>query len=160
MERGVSMKPRWIIIGAWLWLMGVGVLHALATEERRLVLVTSEHSRLTPPLLPAEVRKLFLGVAVETQGLRLEPLHNASEALLQEVFLQKIVFMSTQSYERHLISQVFRSGGHRPARYADSDALVKALQHQPGAVTYMWASHAQQIAGIRIVQELWQGPVN
>ena len=154
------MKRLWVQLGALLLLLlNTGASHGLAAEERRLVLVTASISKITP-LSPTEVRKLFLGLAVTQNSLRLEPLHNASDSLLNEVFLQKIIFMSAQNYERQLMSQVFRLGGHRPIRYTDAGKLVTVLQGTPGALSYMWLSSAQQIPGIKVVQELWQGPVD
>lgn len=153
------MKRLWAPGVLLLLLLNTGASHGLAAEERRLVLVTASTSNITP-LSPTEVRKLFLGLAVTQNGLRLEPLHNVSDSLLNEVFLQKIIFMSAQSYERQLMSQVFRLGGHRPIRYTDADKLITVLQDTPGALSYMWLSSAQQIPGIKVVQELWQGPVD
>lgn len=142
-----------------LLLLSTGASHGLAAEERRLVLVAASTSNVTP-LPPTEVRKLFLGLPVSQNSLRLEPLHNASDPLLNEVFLQKIIFMSAQSYDRRMISQVFRFGGHRPVSYGDVDALAAALRDKPGTVSYMWLPSAQQLPGIKVVQELWHGPAD
>lgn len=160
MERGVSMKRPWIPLSALLLLLlSAGAPHGLAAEQRRLVLVTASTAKITP-LPPTEVRKLFLGLPVSQNSLHLEPLRNASDPLLNEVFLQQIMFMSAQSYDRQLISQVFRYGGHRPVSYSDVDALAAALRDLPGAVSYMWLASAQQIPGIKVLQELWQGPAD
>jgi hypothetical protein len=154
------MKRLWVPLGMLLLLLlNTGASHGLAAEERRLVLVTASTSKITP-LSSAEVRKLFLGLAVTQNSLRLEPVRNASDSLLNEVFLQKIIFMSAQNYERQLMSQVFRLGGHRPIHYIDAEKLVTFLHDTPGALSYMWLSSAQQIPGIKVVQELWQGPVD
>ena len=161
MERGVSMKRFWITLGALLlfWL-STGASHdVLAAQERRLVLVTGSTTKIAP-LPPADVRKLFLGLPVSQNSLRLEALRNDSDPLLNEVFLQKIMFMSAQSYERQLVSQVFRFGGHRPVSYSDVGMLAAALRDQPGTMSYMWLPSAQQIPGIQVVQELWQGPAD
>ena len=160
MERGVSMRRLGIPLSALLLLwLSTGASHGLAAEERRLVLVTASTSKITP-LPPTEVRKLFLGLPVTQNGLRLEPLRNASDPLLNEVFLQKIMFMSAQSYDRQLLSQVFRFGGHRPVSYSDVGTLAAALRDQPGTVSYMWLPTAHRIPGIKVVQDLWQGPAD
>ena len=160
MERGISMNRLWITLSALLlfWL-STSASHTLATEQRQLVLVTGSTTKIAP-LPPAEVRKLFLGLPVSQNSLRLEPLRNVSDPLLNEVFLQKIMFMSAQSYERQLVSQVFRFGGHRPVSYSDSGMLAAALRDRPGTVSYMWLSSTRQIPGIQVVQELWQGPAD
>jgi hypothetical protein len=156
MERGFSMKVRLLRAAvALLWLLSLSAF-VPGAQQRELVLVTADSSEV-PALTASEVRRLFLGVVVEKGDRRLVPIQNLSEPLLHEVFLQKVVFMSSRSYERHLLAQMFRSGGHRPARYAETGALVAALQRQPGAVTYMWSSSAKQTPGIKVVQELWRG---
>jgi len=125
----------------------------------RLVLVTGAHSTI-PSLTSVEVRKLFLGKPIIKDGVRIEALRNASDTLLQEVFLQKVIFMSERAYERQLLSNVFREGGHRPSAYKDLKSLAAELQTRPAALSYMWAGTAQATPGIKIVSELWTGPIN
>ena len=139
------MKRRALLVG----LLASALAATAFAAERQLVLVAAQGSAVTT-LAPAEVRKLFLGGAVE-------PLVNASDELLHEVFLQKVVFMAARSYDRHVLGLVFRSGGHRPARYTSTEELVQALAREPRAVTYMWADQARRLRGVKIVQELWHG---
>ena len=146
------MKRRALLVG----LLASALAATAFAAERQLVLVAAQGSAATT-LAPAEVRKLFLGGAVEVNGQRLEPLVNASDELLHEVFLQKVVFMAARSYDRHVLGLVFRSGGHRPARYTSTEELVQALAREPRAVTYMWADQARRLRGVKIVQELWHG---
>lgn len=122
----------------------------------RVVLVTAANSNL-PALSPMEVRRLFLGKPLVKDGVRIEGLRNSSDELLQEVFLQKVVFMSVRAYERQLLSNVFRAGGERPADYKESRQLLSALQEKSGALTYMWATVAQATPGVKIIGELWEG---
>lgn len=126
----------------------------------RLVLVAGANSTL--PLLSssAEVRKLFLGKPVIKAGLRIEGLRNTSDTLLQEVFLQKVIFMSERAYERQLLSNVFREGGQRPPDYKDLKTLVAALQKRPAALSYMWVETAQATPGLKVLGELWTGRIN
>jgi len=139
-------------------LLSTGATHGVASEQVQLVLVASERSQVEP-LTSNEIRKLFLGIPVIQHQRRLEPLNNVSDPLLNEVFLQKIVFMSTQKYERMLVSQVFRLGGHRPAQFSETEKLVGVLKESPITVSYMWLKTAQQTPGIKVVQELWHGTV-
>ncbi|MEO5573194.1 MAG: hypothetical protein ABIR48_01730 [Gammaproteobacteria bacterium] len=130
---------------------------ALATASaERLVLVSSAKANL-PVLSPGEVRRLFLGKALVKNGVRIEGLRNGTDELLQEVFLQKVVFMSIRAYERQLLSNVFRAGGERPTQYNDQEQLLSALQEKSGALTYMWEHAAQTTPGIKVVGELWEG---
>jgi hypothetical protein len=131
--------------------------HAQATahESRALVLVSGRSSPLAP-LSSAEVRRLYLGKPIEQRGISVTPLRNASDALLYEVFLQKILFMSAQSYERSILTQVYQSGGQRPPLHHDARGLRAALGQQPGGVTFMWRSDAQASPDVKILQVLWQ----
>ncbi|HLA74981.1 MAG TPA: hypothetical protein VJM76_03625 [Gammaproteobacteria bacterium] len=125
-------------------------------SAERLVLVTSANTNL-PALTNVEVRRLFLGKPLVKDGVRIEGLRNTSDELLQEVFLQKVVFMSVRAYERQLLSNVFREGGERPADYKEVNQLLNALQEKYGTLTYMWANVAQATPGVKIIGELWEG---
>ncbi len=150
------MKRFWLLAALLILSLTASGSRSLAAEERRLVLVSALSSKITP-LSQTDVRRLFLGLPIIQNSARLEPVHNASDPLLNEVFLQKIIFMSAQNYERQLMERVFRSGGHRPIRYTDAEKLIATLQDTPGALSYMWLNKAEKISGIRVVQELWQG---
>ena len=134
-------------------------LGASQAASERLVLVAGAQSTL-PPLSLVEVRKLFLGKPLIKEGMRIEALRNTSDELLQEVFLQKVIFMSERAYERQLLSNVFREGGQRPSAYKELKSLVAELQTRPAALSYMWAGTAQATPGIKIIGELWTGPIN
>lgn len=139
-----------------LALLAQVALGLVPARAERLVLVSSTATPVTL-LTPAEARKVFLGRPLVKDGVRLEALRNTSDALLQEVFLQKVVFMSERAYERQLLSTVFREGGERPVDYANPQQLLTALQNRSGALTYMWEPEARTTSGIKIVGELWEG---
>lgn len=136
-------------------LMACAAAPAIASAER-LVLVTDAAAAI-PALSSTEVRKLFLGKPLVKDGVRLRALRNETDALLREVFLQKVMFLSAHDYERQLLSNVFREGGERPAAYEDAAPLLDALQSKSGAVTYMWEDAARAAPNVKIVGELWQG---
>lgn len=123
---------------------------------RTLVLAASAETNL-PALTVAETRKLFLGVPLERNGATVTPILNTSDNLLQEVFLQKVTFMSSPAYQTQLVSTVFRLGGKRPSVYADQRALVEALRHDPHAVTYLWQDQVEKSGGLKVVSVLWSG---
>jgi hypothetical protein len=155
MERGVSMKiVRGLGILGLLFLLGVQSLWAITRHS--LVLATSSHSSI-PALTVQEARKLFLGVPLEKGGEHPVPLLNISDPLIFEVFLQKVAFMSANTYESQTISVVFRLGGKRPESYNDLKHLVDALQQNPGTVTYLWEDQVQANQGLKAVNVLWQG---
>lgn len=137
-----------------LFLLGVQSLWAITRHS--LVLATSSHSSI-PALTVQEARKLFLGVPLEKGGEHPVPLLNISDPLIFEVFLQKVAFMSANTYESQTISVVFRLGGKRPESYNDLKHLVDALQQNPGTVTYLWEDQVQANQGLKAVNVLWQG---
>jgi len=155
MERSVSLKIMRVLgILGLLFLLGAQSLRAITRHS--LVLATSSHSSI-PALTVQEARKLFLGVPLEKGGEHPVPLLNISDPLIFEVFLQKVAFMSANTYESQTISVVFRLGGKRPESYNDLKHLVDALQQNPGTVTYLWEDQVQANQGLKAVNVLWQG---
>jgi hypothetical protein len=129
----------------------------LAEDGHILVLVTGAQSGVSA-LPPAEVRKLYLGVAFQAGGAPIQPLRNHSDPLLREVFLQNVLFMSEPMYERALLLGVLRTKGARPPIYESQDALLEALRNTHNTVTYMWSDTARSLSDIKVVSELWHAP--
>lgn len=94
------------------------------------------------------------------KGQLLKPLRNATDKLMTEVFLQKIIFMSERSYERELLSRVYRLGGERPEIYSENTELIKELRDRPGALTYMWSNDVIDNPGIKSLGVIWAGSIN
>jgi len=124
------------------------------TTQRSLLLVCSENAKLES-LSHADIRKLFLGVPMTSDQVRLRPLLNASDPLITEVFLQQIVFMSKRQYERQLLSRVFRLGDQRPPEYENIEMLAKALLDTPGSLSYMWSGQLEHQTGLKSLGVLW-----
>ncbi len=142
----------WAAIGLLVFLSATG--HVRPADARKLVLVTAETSNV-PALSPAQVRRLYLGVAVDVDSHSVVPLRNDSDSLLREVFLQKVVYLSEPMYERALMTRVLAGKGVRPPAYDDQKDLLAVLRATPNAVTYLWQDTATATKGIRIVSELW-----
>lgn len=119
-------------------------------EERNLVIVTGAHSPIKTLNL-SEVRRLYLGVSFPLDGQDIITLRNNSDPLLEEVFMQRVMFMSTEAYERQILNRVFRAGGQRPQVYTKIGNLIEALDSNPWAVSYMWKDAALENKGIRII---------
>lgn len=130
----------------------------MAAEARYLVLVSGVSSNV-PQLTPGEVRKLFLGVVLVKNGQRIEPLLNATEPRLNEVFLQKIIFMSGDNYQRQLNTRIAATGDPRPRQYSDRWQLINALRNRRGSVSFMWNKDVRAQMGLKVIQELWQIPL-
>jgi len=124
------------------------------TTQRSLLLVCSDNVKLES-LSHADVRRLFLGVPMFIDKLRLRPMLNASDPLATDVFLQQIIFMSKRQYERQLLSRVFRLGDQRPPEYEDIDMLAKALLDTPGSLSYMWSDQLEHKTGLMSLSVLW-----
>ena len=125
---------------------------AASSAELQLVLVTNAQSPITT-LTPVEARRLYLGVPVQVNGRTITPLRNTSEARLQEVFMQRVMYMATETYERQILNRVFRTGGQRPPMYSELRELVEALKNNPLAISYMWHETALATPAVKIVSE-------
>lgn len=142
-----------------LMLMLCGKISLANSDEfRRLVLVTGASSGITS-LSNSETRRLFLGFPVVKGGHSLEAAINRSDPFLYQVFLQKVVFMSSSVYERHLLANVVQLGGQRPQAYQDKRALIDALKDSPGTVALLWDSDARAVDNLVILGEVWHGTV-
>jgi len=150
------MKRRFFLAGLLVtaFVAGAFAPPLPAAEGRRLVLAGGPQATATD-LTPAEVRKLYLGVAVRRNGVAFRPLCNHTDMVAYEVFMQKVMYMSGPAYERALMTRVVRSMSSRPPEYTAEKDLLQALATTPNAVTYMWADKAEA-AGLKVVAELWR----
>lgn len=156
MERGVSLA----MLKRLLAILFLAAVQSGAAAEppdmRELVLAASTRSNI-PKLSLREIRKLYLGVPVEKNGMTIKPLLNISESLLFEVFLQKVTFMSSDAYEKQVLAIVFRLGGQRPLAFQDRAVLNDTLLAHPDAVTFMWAKDLDRYRGLKPITTLWTG---
>lgn len=148
----------------WVYIVLAAILacHASAAvgpDARELILAASLQANI-PRLTVQETRKLYLGLPVEKNGVTLKPLLNTSDNLLFEVFLQKVTFMSSEAYEKQVLSIVFRLGGQRPEAIGDKHRLNALLLEQPDSVTFMWSSDLNAYRGLKPVGTLWTGAAN
>ena len=142
-----------------LMLMLIGKINlANGDEFRRLVLVTDASSGITS-LSNSETRQLFLGFPVVKGGHSLEAAINRSDPFLYQVFLQRVVYMSSSVYERHLLTNVIQLGGQRPQAYNNVHALIGVLRESPGTVALLWESDARANGNLIILGEVWHGTV-
>ena len=104
-----------------------------------------------------EVITLYLGVPVRVGNQRVKPLINYSDADIEKLFLQKIIFMSKKKYEQKILSNVYRFGEMRPDKYSDVDLLINELKRSPDTVTYLWQDQVDKYEGIKSIGILWTG---
>ena len=131
---------------------------AAGANNRQLVLVTYSTTGVTS-LSTSEIHKLFLGLPVEKEGRSLEAIINRSDPLLYEIFLQKVVYMSSMAYDRHLLANVIQLGGQRPRIFNDTQSLIRDLKQNPGTVTVLWDSDLKTTSNLTVLGEVWHGPV-
>lgn len=149
-------RPHAIVL---LLLLLIGAPSSAATDKyRHLVLVTDSATGVTS-LSTSEVHKLFLGLPVEKAGHSLEAAINHSDPVLYEIFLQKIVYMSSISYERHLLSNVIQLGGQRPQVFNNIQSLISALKQKPGTVSVLWDSDLKTASDLTVIGEVWHGTI-
>ena len=141
-----------IILFASLW---VTSLSGFAQSPERSLLLVAGHQTQPGTIPRAELRKIFLGVTVTRNGVRMKPLLNSIDSLATNVFLQQVVFMSEREYRRRLLSRVFRMGAQRPREYDDLESLVDALRSTPGSITFMWSEQFEQQSGLESLGVLW-----
>lgn len=132
---------------------------AQTTTQRSLLLVCSADSTLLS-LSITDARKIFLGIPTVLDNVRLVPLLNTSDALLTEVFLQKIIFMSKRDYEQQLVSRVFRLGGKRPSEYENISELINELLKTPGSLSFMWSDQIENYKDLKSLRVVWSNSNN
>lgn len=125
-----------------------------ASEVNNAVLVAATETPVAK-FTNKELRLLYLGYPVTRGKLRFEPLINQCNKTTYQSFLQKIMFMSEQSYNRKLVTRVFRHGGERPSSYKQRALLISELKNNTSAITFMGPDVAAKIEGIQVVQQLW-----
>ena len=126
-----------------------------AVAEESLVLVVSADSPVTH-LEIIDVRKLFLGLRVAVGGQPLRPLDNRSDERIHEAFLQNVLGMSGDAFERRLLSMTLREGVPRPAVYRNTAELLDAVAADRGAVSVAWLRDVQRDRRIRVLRVLWR----
>ena len=120
------------------------------------MLVTDATTGVTS-LSTNEIHRLFLGLPVEKEGHSLTAAINNSDPLLYEIFLQKIVYMTSVAYDRHLLANVIQLGGRRPRIYNDARTLISDLKQNPGTVSILWKSDVGTTPDLTVISEVWHG---
>jgi hypothetical protein len=134
-----------ILLAAFV-LPATSMVHA---EEQHIAIVASAGS-VIKAISAKQVRRAYLGASIVLDGVEIKPLRNQTNKLAEEVFLQKVLFMSAEAYERQLLARAFR-GGSRPKAYENFSDLLAALQNDNATITFMQYEKAISTPGIRII---------
>jgi hypothetical protein len=147
----VRRGPVKSIAAALLLLLGAAT-PAFARQELVLIVrAQSEVNQLDPPL----ARRLFLGLTVAANGVRLRPLLNESDPQITDLFLRYIVSMSESTYHRYLLRLVIIQGRTQPPVYKKSSELLDAVASDPTVMSYVWADDAAHDPRVRILRTVW-----
>lgn len=120
-------------------------------SDRTLVIVIGADSELTP-LNAKELRKLYLGLKVKKNGEPIKPVQNYSDEILHEVFLQKIMYMTSRTYQRQLKLRTIRKGSKPPIEFSSNKPIVNLLENNKNSIAYMWKTDAENTPNIRVLQ--------
>ena len=142
----------WRTIRRGLAVFLLGIAAPLSAAEPELVMVASEKSAIQV-VSANEARKIFLGVPVVIGGREIVPVRNNTSALVHEIFLQKVVFMSAPAYERRMVAKHYRDGGDRLREIANHEQLVDALAADTSRVSYMLREGIEATPRLKIVGE-------
>ena len=123
----------------------------LAESGQKLVIVTGSQSNITS-LTPKELRRVFLGLNVTNNNSAVIPIRNHSDEMLHEVFLQKIMFMSSRTYERQLNLRIVRKGLERPKQFSKQSEIISVLTNTNNSITYMWEQDAKNFSDLRVIR--------
>ncbi len=142
-----------IIAATLLFLFGLFVPFSIFARE--LVLVTSTANNLKS-LSMFEIRKIFLGYQVERDGQMVYAIRNKSDDAAYQIFLQKLVHMSENNYERRLLSKTFRTGTHGVSAIKSFTSLKKVLLAEPSHLSIIWRADLESGDGLKVIQSVWQ----
>lgn len=150
MEHGIAfVKYITAILFAACVLLATPLVRA---EEQLVAIVVNAESGITT-ISAKQVRRAYLGASIVLNGIEIKPLLNETNQMASEVFMQRIMFMSAEAYERQLISRSFQ-GGVRPKVYEDLPELLSALHKDNAAITFMLYQMAIKTPGIRVIGKL------
>ena len=121
---------------------------------QKLVLIVSAGSSIDQ-LDSTLVRRLFLGLTVTQDGIRLRPLLNESDAQINELFLQNIVSMADSTYDRYVLRLSLKQGRTQPVVYKSESELIAAVAADPSAVGYAWGKDIDHDPRVRVLRVVW-----
>lgn len=153
MGRAMEHDPAVRRLTVLLLIALVGLSSTAMAEQCPLLVVASQSSPVNA-LSRKMVRRLFLGVSYQTDIGRLKPVRNVSDSMLQEVFLQKILFMSKNTYRHILARRLVRLREAGPVAYRKTDRLIQALNTNPRLVSYIWHTQLPTDGRLKVLLEV------
>jgi len=148
------IKTGWLLFALLL----TGLISPASFAMECPLLVVAATASPVDHLTRKELRRLYLGVPYQTLSGQLRPVRNESDPMLREVFLQKIMFMSRNVYQRALATRLVQLREAGPAEYTNAGKLISALLAKPDLVSYIWSSDHPEDGGLKILLEIPCGP--
>ena len=154
MERGTAVKltRRSLLAG----LLAAALPWRSRAQGRDIAVLVTADPDAYASLASIEVRKLFLGFTIVHNGSVLQPVRNRSDELLDQVFLQHVVSMSDDAYERRLLAMSLRQGRARPREVRSRDELIRVLKTVRHSISYAWQADVEGLSDIHVVRTLWR----
>jgi len=143
-----------IAVRPLLALLFTGLISQAGFAMECPMLVVAASSSPVDHMTRQELRRLYLGVPYQTRYGGLKPVLNEADSMLREVFLQKILFMSRNAYQRALATRLVQLGEAGPAEFRDTNKLIQALLSNPTLVSYLWSSQQPGDGSLKVLLEV------
>lgn len=122
---------------------------------RSVVLVTGNNCPMEK-ITTLDVRKVYLGFGVNFDNQNIRAFRTTNDEQLNQIFLQTVVAMSRNTYERRLLRLLLRSGRPRPEEFEDVGRLSAAIVRTRCSIAYMWQRDVDTLGNIKVIKVLWQ----
>jgi hypothetical protein len=133
----------------------LAISQRVGAADRTVLLVTSRACQMTS-ISTLDIRKAYLGIRVSYEDEAVRAFRLTSDARLNQIFLQAVVAMSEQTYERRLVSQLIKYGRPRPQEFESITDLVTAINNAPCSVSYLWKIDLDAQVSLKALKVIWQ----
>lgn len=125
-----------------------------ALAHHQVVLVTNTSCPVNT-VSSLELRKIYFGIKVRRDNFHIRGMRNLTNDLLDKIFHQTVVAMSSRSYQRRLLAQILDSGRPRISEFSNTEKLLVELRKFPCNVTYMWGKEVVFYKDLKVIKLLW-----
>ena len=119
-------------------------------EEPGVVLLVNVAFPIANPCPLREIKDIYLGNLVAKNGIRLMPINRKDPELLR-AFLKTVLSMSLGPYKSHWVKKALSEGGNAPKIVDGSEALLKLLAENKGAIGYAAKGEAVKTEGVKVL---------
>ena len=141
----------------WLSYFVIQMLCVSITNAQQSLVLVAHISSPVNKITSKQIRKLYFGIPVKINGYSVVPVRNTSDPLVYQMFLQKVIFLSSRDYERQIISRTFKRGGRMPESISELSNVIKTIRLKPNTITFLPAEFADQHDDLKVIKVLWKG---